>query len=150
MKIPWYEYKFSGGFQWVVVAVDGDVRRDVRVFYRSNALDKRIPDSCCTGRNRRRTSRDVRHLIRLIEIGFVVVPGEAPTPLRERGLFDGVRAFLGRSIRPVVHRPLGKRRRVAIATISQFRLGSRVRYCGQRGHKPSRFQTEPGRAACQS
>ena len=68
MKIPWYEYKFSGGFQWVVVAVDGDVRRDVRVFYRCNALDKRIPDSCCTDGNRRRTSRDVRHLIRLIEI----------------------------------------------------------------------------------
>ena len=70
----------------MVVAVDGDVRRDVRVFYRSNALDKRIPDSCCTGRNRRRTSRDVRHLIRLIEIGFVVVPGEAPTPLREESI----------------------------------------------------------------
>ena len=52
----------------MVVAVDGDVRRDVRVFYRCNALDKRIPDSCCTGGNRRRTSRDVRHLIRLIEI----------------------------------------------------------------------------------
>ena len=73
IEISRYEYKFSGDLQWVVVAVDGDVRRGVRVFYRFSALDKRIPDSCCTGRDRRRTSRDVRHLIRLIEIVSVAV-----------------------------------------------------------------------------
>ena len=65
-----YECKFSSDLQMVVVAVDGDIRRDVRVFHRCNALDEWISDSCCTGGNRRCTSRDVRPLIRLIEICF--------------------------------------------------------------------------------
>ena len=69
MELFWHEYEFSSDLRMVVVAVDGDVRRDVRVFRRCNTLDWRVPDSCCTGGNRRRTSRDVCPLIRLIEIG---------------------------------------------------------------------------------